>query len=239
MDLVDLSAWNQIVDFNRFRQARRGVVGLYQRTQEWRQAGTGTDEFGQSRVANGGLLDVMADRNLYEARIQGYLTGVYHRAYPSLNSPEQEALEFTQRIRQLDQYQKGHLWPMIDVEENRPLNGWIESFFDAYDDLTPVRALMFYASNSMFKDYYKQATEHPFPMGDFQYGVCIAHTERYSVPTGLTAEQWAGKVPLTYFEDKTIPKLHQYTHSATTAGVEGKHDLMTFLPDSLVKDVII
>jgi hypothetical protein len=233
----DVSAWNERIDFKTLRQARRNLVGIYTRAAEWRQAGIGTDIYGQTENLNGGLMDPEAPFNLETAPHYGLLCGLYHRTYPSLNSGEQEAVEFTNWIRHFGAWGRGWLFPMIDVEEARDLNKWITEFFEAYADLSPTPYLMFYGSNSYFATHYKVATVIP---SGLIYRVCVAHTEKWAPdPYKTNPEGWAGKAPLNNFPDKDIVALHQYSHTLTSPGIKTKHDGIAFVGGTQIQDVII
>ncbi len=200
---LDVSSYQGQIEWDVLRQARRDLAFVYVRTAEWR-----TDN------ANAGLLDPTAERNIAGASKNGMITGVYQRANLELNTPEKEAAEFVARIRYLDAWKPGSLIPAIDVEYTAPqakapnLNKWLEDFVAAYQDMAPIKKLMFYTSSSYILQYYPSALTLPV-------NLWVAHTEKYSVPKGLPAEQWAGKA--NSFSSKGL--IHQYSHSSRVPGI--------------------
>lgn len=200
---LDVSLYQGEINWDILRQARRDLAFVYVRASEWREDSI-----------NGGLLDPTAERNIAGASRNGMVTGVYQRANLELNTPEKEAAEFVSRIRYLDAWKPGSLIPAIDVEYTTPqakapnLNKWLEDFVDAYLDMAPVKKLMFYTSSSYILNYYPSALTLPI-------NLWIAHTEKYSIPKGLPAEEWAGKA--NSFSNKGL--IHQYTHSLHLPGV--------------------
>lgn len=200
---IDVSYYQGRINWEILRQARRDLAFAYIRTAEWRK-----DD------STGGLIDAEAERNIAGASRNGIIPGVYQRANLELNTPEKEAIEFVARIRFLDAWKKGSLIPAIDVEYTTPqakapnLNKWLEEFVYAYYDLSPIRKLMFYTSSSYINQYYPSALTLPI-------NLWVAHTEKYSIPKGLPAEEWAGKA--NNFSNKGL--IHQYTHSLTLPGI--------------------
>jgi len=200
---LDVSAYQGEIDWEVLRQARRDLAFVYVRTAEWRIDNP-----------NGGLIDYGAERNMAGAARNGMVPGVYQRANLELNTPEKEAAEFIAHIRYLDAWKQGSLIPAIDVEYTTPqakapnLNKWLEDFVAAYLDMAPIKKLMFYTSSSYILSYYPSALTLPI-------NLWIAHTERYSIPKGLPAEEWAGKA--NNFNNKGL--IHQYTHSLHLPGI--------------------
>lgn len=200
---LDVSSYQGEINWEVLRQARRDLAFVYVRTAEWRNDGT-----------NGGLIDYGAERNIAGASRNGMVPGVYQRANLELNTPEKEAAEFVAHIRYLDAWKPGSLIPAIDVEYTLPqakapnLNKWVEEFVAAYQDMAPIKKLMFYTSSSYILQYYPSVLTLPV-------NLWIAHTEKYSIPKGLSAEEWAGKANT--FSNKGL--LHQYTHSLHLPGI--------------------
>jgi len=204
---IDVSSYQKEIDWEVLRQGRRDIAFAYVRVAEWR-----------NESATGGLLDHEAERNIAGAARNGIVPGVYQRANLDLNTPEKEAAEFVARIRYLDAWKAGSLIPAIDVEYIAPtaktpnLNNWAKEFVEAYLDISPIDMLVFYTSSSYLRRYY------PSVIGKPNVGLWIAHTEKYSVPKGLPAEEWAGKAD--DFDGQGL--VHQYTHSLLVPGVSEK-----------------
>lgn len=200
---IDVSAYQATINWEQLRQARRDLAFAYVRTAEWRNDNP-----------NGGLIDYEAERNMAGAARNGLIPGAYQRANLELNTPEKEAAEFVAHIRYLDAWKPGSLIPAIDIEYTSPqakasnLNKWLEEFVLAYQDMAPIKKLMFYTSSSYIMTYYPSALTLPV-------NLWIAHTEKYSIPKGLPAEEWAGKA--NRFNNKGL--MHQYTHSLHLPGV--------------------
>lgn len=200
---LDVSSYQGQINWEILRQARRDLAFVYVRTAEWRDDSL-----------NGGLIDYEAERNIAGAARNGMVPGVYQRANLELNTPEKEAAEFVAHIRYLDAWKPGSLIPAIDVEYTTPqakapnLNKWLEDFVVAYLDMAPVKKLMFYTSSSYILNYYPSALTLPI-------NLWIAHTEKYSIPKGMAAEDWAGRANT--FSNKGL--IHQYTHSLHLPGI--------------------
>lgn len=221
---IDVSAYQGSINWELLRQSRRDLAFAYIRTSEWR-----TDN------STGGLLDMYAENNIAGASRNGIVPGVYQRANLELNSPEKEAIEFVARIRYLEAWKPGSLIPAIDIEYTSPqsqapnLNKWLEDFVVAYYDMSPVRKLMFYTSGSYVIKYYPSALTLPI-------NLWIAHTEKYSIPKGMPAEEWAGKA--NNFSNKGL--MHQYTQSLTLPGVtENTVDGNCLFPNVKLTQVMI
>lgn len=222
---IDVSSYQKQIDWEVLRQGRRDIAFAYVRTAEWRNGS-----------ATGGLLDDEAERNIAGAARNGIVPGVYQRANLDLNAPEKEAAEFVARIRYLDAWRSGSLIPAIDVEYFAPttkapnLDIWAKEFIAAYQDMSPVKLLIFYTSSSYLRRYY------PSVIGRSNVGLWIAHTERYSIPIGLPAEEWAGKADS--FSGQGL--LHQYTHSLRLPGVpETTVDGDCLFPDVRLREIMV
>jgi GH25 family lysozyme M1 (1,4-beta-N-acetylmuramidase) len=221
---IDVSVYQGSINWELLRQARRDLAFAYIRTSEWRKDNS-----------TGGLIDMYAERNIAGASRNGLIPGVYQRANLELNTPEKEAIEFVARIRYLDAWKQGSLIPAIDVEYTAPqasapdLNKWLEQFVAAYYDMAPIKKLIFYTSSSYIMKYYPSALTLPI-------NLWVAHTEKYSIPKGLPAEEWAGKA--NRFNNKGL--LHQYTHSLNIAGVEENSvDGNCLFPGVKLKDIMV
>lgn len=221
---IDVSAYQGSINWELLRQGRRDLAFAYIRTSEWRKDSS-----------TGGLIDMYAERNIAGASRNGLIPGVYQRANLELNTPEKEAIEFVARIRYLDAWKIGSLIPAIDVEYTTPqlkapnLNKWLEEFVAAYYDMAPIKKLMFYTSSSYVMQYYPSALTLPI-------NLWVAHTEKYSIPKGLPAEEWAGKA--NRFNNKGL--LHQYTHSLILPGVEENTvDGNCLFPGVKLRDIMI
>ncbi len=86
-----------------------------------------------------------SDDSLFEKpRVTGLLTVkypiAYHYAYPNLNSPEEEALNFVSKLREQDCLDK--VLPVLDYEEYHPSRSdqaWADRFSDKFFDLAGFR----------------------------------------------------------------------------------------------------
>lgn len=203
---IDVSAYQGTINWDELRQNRRDLGFVYVRTAEWRNDESPT----------AGLLDYKAEENIAGASRNGLIPGVYQRANLEINTPEKEAAEFVAHIRYLDAWKPGSLIPAIDVEYTTPqakapnLDRWVSDFIEAYFDMSPVNKLMFYTSSSYIRKYYPSVL-----LLDNNVSLWIAHTEKYSIPKNLPAEEWAGKADS--FNGKGL--VHQYTHSLHLPGI--------------------
>lgn len=109
------------------------------------------------------------------AKAAGLAVGVYHFAYPEMNTPEDEAEYFLEVAGQY--VREGYLRPALDIEEvNGPtstgisLSDWISDWIEAVRAATDVEALLYTTS-----DYANNALEPWLADEETGYDLWIAH----------------------------------------------------------------
>lgn len=215
---LDVSRFQGVVNWNAVPAEREFViVGAF----DWRA----------------GEVDNQLTRNVNEASRQGRVVGGYVRANPPRYAPHVEVRRLAGILGAYGLLSPGRLWPVIDVEPTGvqaddvrvDWSAWTRSFFDAWDTLTGL-PLLVYSSGSYFTSLLGGTTTWP----DW-VKVWVGHSERYSRPKGLTAEQWAGG---TWYEPSRAV-IHQYTTTGTVSGITGAVDLDCLMPTVSLRDVVL
>lgn len=193
-----------------------------------------------------GELDWEAEANVGGALCRGLIPGGYQRINPIRNTPEREAALFLTRLRYLDLWGPGRLWPWWDIEPvetgvdpvtGKPINreadagidmrAWVRRLFVAWTDMAPDPRLIWYSSGSYFRDRYGGMAGIPTAAR-----LCVAHWARDpnnpkpQSEDPAVIEAWAGKSPYTlpnsdrYAGDADHPVLiHQYSSRGRLPGI--------------------
>lgn len=220
MDLLrgfDFSAWQGTVDWNQVPADR--AFG-YLRVFEWRDA----------------TVDTHVQRNVLHASATGRTVGGYLRVDPTRWSPERETARFYGLLATFGLLSPGRLIPAVDIEPtgtpgDKVVNWpqWTGAFFDQWRLLTGL-PLVVYSSGSYFNTLLGGTAGWP------PWVKCwVGHSEKYSRPKGLPAEQWAGG---TWYEpDRAV--VHQYTTTGRVSGISTAVDLDCLMPGVQLADITL
>jgi lysozyme len=207
---IDVSSWQGVIDWKSLRKQRRDIQFAMIRCAEWR-----------SDTMDAGQLDTQFEANVEGARRNGITVGVYNRAFPTLNSPEQEATEFVTRLSHFDAYGLGWIKPAIDIEDSsQNWSSWVRDFFQAWEDMG-MRDVLFYSSGSYYDKYYGGVNDLPECVSTW-----IGHMEQWGATPGNPTF-------------KTRGQIHQYSHTGSVAGINGNVDLNVLMPNIRLRDVMM
>lgn len=164
-----------------------------------------------------GAVDKQLARNVLEASRTGRVVGAYLRADPTLRSPAEEARRLLGLAAVHGLLAPGRLWPAIDIEptgtaRDRGLDWgkWTRAFFAEYRALSGL-PLMVYSSGSYFSVWLGGVADWP------SWVKCwVGHSEKYSQPQGLSAEEWAGR---TQYLLGGRTAVHQYSVTGLLPGI--------------------
>lgn len=224
----------------------RGLdASAYQYDIDWAKVPTGI-HFAYLRMFDwrADRLDDQIGRNVFGGS-RGRVLGGYHRVDPVRRTPSQEASIFVALLRATGLDCPGRLIPAVDIEPtgDKVADGkvdwprWTREFFAIYRTVTPdVLPLMVYTSGSYFDSLLGGTADWP------TWVTCwVGHSEKYSRPAGLPAEEWAGK---TWYQ-RGRARVHQYTTSGHLSGItypDGRPrevDLDSLMPGVELADVMI
>lgn len=173
------------------------------------------------------VVDNQLERNVREGSAAGKVLGGYMRTNPVRWTPDQEARRMVGLLSTYDLADPGRLWPAVDIEPTGTPGDatvdwpeWTHGFFDAWTDLTDL-PLMVYSSGSYFSTRLGGTEDWP----DW-VRLWVGHSERYSRPKGMAAEDWAGK---TFWETEKAA-VHQYTTTGQVPGITPLVDLDCLMP---------
>jgi GH25 family lysozyme M1 (1,4-beta-N-acetylmuramidase) len=214
---LDVSEWQNLPDWASIPVDR---AFSYVRVFEWRT----------------GKTDGQAARNVAEASRTGRLVGGYHRADPTLRTPVEEARRFLGLLATFGLLAPGRLRPAIDIEPTNTVRDssvdwprWTREFFTAYRDLCSL-PLLVYSSGSYFTSWLGGVADWPEWVRTW-----VGHSEKYSSPKGLPAEEWAGRTP--YTPGRTA--VHQYSTTGQLSGITTAVDLDCLMPGVTFGDLVL
>lgn len=203
----DVSSYQGQIDHNTLRKMDRRIDFAMVRIAEWR-----TD----STIA--GMLDPQFENNIEGFRRNGIMVGVYNRANPVLNTPEQEASAFATRLRKYNAYGPGWIVPALDLEDTtQNWSAWLREFITAFRDFGFGPRLTVYSAGSFFDRYLGGEAGL-----DNDIKFWVAHT---NMPAGS---------PL-YRPART--QMHQWSHTGTLPGVQGNVDLDVLMQGVTLRDI--
>lgn len=210
---VDVSAWQDHVDWSAMRFARPDIRFAYIR------AGGG------SRDGVWQQLDPQAWRNGIAAPSRGIAVGGYLPTDPQRMSPEETALEGVGYLREAGLLRPGCLVPALDIEDKtQDWSRWADELITVWRELTRRSCggrVIVYSSGSFFDTYLRNA----FDRADTTIGVWAAH---WNNTPGATRYTVGGRT-----------MLHQYTDKGTLPGVTGNIDLDATMPGARLTDWMI
>lgn len=182
------------------------------------------------------VVDNQLARNIAEADKTGRAVGGYYRTDPTRWTAEQEARRMLGLLAQHGLDKPGRLIPAVDIEPTgKPGDKvvdwpkWTREFFAAWARLTSL-PLLVYSSGSYFTTLLGGTADWPAWVRCW-----VGHTEKYSSPPGLPAEEWAGRT--TYEPERTV--VHQYSHTGRIPGITGDVDLDALMPGVSRADITL
>ncbi len=182
------------------------------------------------------VVDNQLARNIAEADQAGRVVGGYYRVDPTRWTAEQEARRMLDLLVQHGLDKAGRLIPAVDIEPTgKPGDElvdwpkWTREFFAAWERLTKL-PLIVYSSGSYFTSLLGGTADWPAWIKCW-----VGHTEKYSNPPGLPAEEWAGRTA--HEAERAV--VHQYSHTGRLDGIDGDVDLDCLMPGTRLADITL
>lgn len=183
------------------------------------------------------VVDKQLARNVLEGSVAGRTLGGYMRVNPTRWTPAQEARRMLALAAAHNLLAPGRLIPAVDIEPTGDKEAdklvnwpqWTASFFDSWRTLSGL-PLVVYSSGSYFSTLLGGTGGWPLWVKCW-----VGHSEKYSRPAGLKAEDWAGK---TWYEPQRCV-VHQYTTTGRLAGISKPVDLDCLMPGVQLSDITL
>lgn len=185
--------------------------------------------------------DPQLARNVHEASESGRTIGGYMRVDPTRWPAVREVQRMAGLLSAHDLMDPSRLWPAVDIEPtgapgDRIVNwpAWTRDFITGWKTIVGL-PLVVYSSGSYFASLLGGTADWPEWVR-----IWVGHSERYSRPKGLPAEEWAGR---TWYETQRAV-VHQYTTTGQLPGITTQSgsplvDLDCLMPGVALADITL